>query len=378
MRPVGLQRLAQRHQPQRHGPPTVWMLGIVGPPQSDLDSRDQQRRTRRKKPFTHGINPVTPNRRATPGPPTGSGERSDVGRRTLLSGALGASIALAAAACSNDRGETTASSPASSSPGSSPSSTSETDTAASDSTSASKPATDPTPAQIIARATVPVLCWHQVRDWEPADSDYNRQLLICPPKNFRAQLDAIVDDGWTSISPDDYLKHLTTGSKLPVKPVLLTFDDSQGSQITNGLPALIERDLTATFFIMTVVLGNPGWMTKDDVRNLHRKGMTVAGHTWDHHRVDEYSGSDWKTQLVDPRKTLERIIGEPVEHLAYPFGAWDEAALPHVSKAGYKTAFQLADKEPSTKQPLLTLQRSLVNSTWSGPQILNHLKKTAS
>ncbi len=70
---------------------------------------------------------------------------------------------------------------------------------------------------IAARATVPVLCWHQLRDWQPSDTGYARRLLICPPAAFRDQLDALVRAGFNTISPDSYLAHLTTGAPLPAE-----------------------------------------------------------------------------------------------------------------------------------------------------------------
>ena len=298
-----------------------------------------------------------------------------VGRRVFLSGALGATIAVAGAGCARDPTDSAATTAM---PFSGSAASSRTGSTSETSPTSASATTTADPAEITSRTTVPVLCWHQLREWEPSDSDYDRQLLVCPPKTFRAHLDAIVENGWSAISPDDYLRHLATGAPLPAKPVLLTFDDSQGSQITHGLPELMRRDLKATFFIMTVVLGNTGWMTKADVKNLARKGMTIGGHTWDHHRVDEYSGSDWQEQLVQPRKMLETITGKPVEHFAYPFGAWNPPALTHVAEAGYRTAFQLDDKQPSTTTPLLTLKRSLVNSTWTGSGLHDHLTKLTS
>ena len=70
-------------------------------------------------------------------------------------------------------------------------------------------ATEPASSrEIIKRATVPVLCYHQLRNWQSGDSQYNRLNLICPPKYFRAHLDALAEDGWTTISPAHYLRHL--------------------------------------------------------------------------------------------------------------------------------------------------------------------------
>lgn len=228
------------------------------------------------------------------------------------------------------------------------------------------------PAQVLGRATdVPVLCWHQLRDWRPGDSAYSRASLICPPAAFRAQLDALHAGGFTTVSPDEHLAHLTTGAPLPPKPVLLSFDDSQGSQISVGVPELAKRSMRATFFIMTVPLGKPDWMSRDDVKRLHDTGHTVAAHTYDHHRVDRYAGPDWDTQLAKPRATLEGIIGAPVRHFAYPYGAWSPDDLTHLDQAGYVTGYQLGERPVNPTRPLLTLRRILVGSTWDGPRLLS-------
>ena len=231
------------------------------------------------------------------------------------------------------------------------------------------------PGVIAGRATVPVLCWHQLRDWRPSDTAYNKRNLICPPSAFRAQLDALQSGGYTTISPDQYLAHLTTGAALPDRPVLLSFDDAQGSQITAGLPELQRRRMQATFFIMTIVLDKPNWMSKDDLRRLDAAGHTIAAHTWDHHRADRYSGNDWQVQFDRPRSELEAIIGKPVPHFAYPYGAWNPTDFPHLAAAGYQTAFQLSDTPMDVTNPLQTLRRVLVQSTWTGPQLLQHLNK---
>jgi peptidoglycan/xylan/chitin deacetylase (PgdA/CDA1 family) len=223
---------------------------------------------------------------------------------------------------------------------------------------------------VLARAAdVPVLCWHQLRDWRPGDSASSRATLICPPASFRAQLDALQAGGWTTISPDQHLAHLTTGAPLPPKPVLLSLDDSQGSQITTGVPELAKRSMQATFFVMTVPLGKPNWMTRDDVRRLHDAGHTVAAHTYDHHRADRYAGADWDTQLVEPRAELEGIVGAPVRHFAYPYGDWNTGDFAHLDQAGYVTGYQLGEQPVDPTRPLLTLRRILVGSTWDGPRL---------
>lgn len=311
-------------------------------------------------------------------------------RRTFLAGSLGM-LGVLAAGCG------TSTSSDASSPGSTASSTTVPERA--DPTSAERAGTPgspeprasattaeprsdpsttsepPTAAMIIERATVPVLCYHQLRDWRSGDSTYDRANLICPPRYFRAQLDALVDGGWNTITPDQYLVHLTTGAVLPAKPVMLSFDDASASQATEGLPQLHKRGMTGTFFVMTVVLGKPRWMSIRDVKRVADAGMTIGCHTWDHHAVTDLSGEDWKVQLDQTRDTLRQASGQPVDHFAYPYGVVGKKAFRHLKEAGYRTAFQLEANKISQQAPLYTLRRSLVVSTWSGATLIKHLTR---
>ena len=234
--------------------------------------------------------------------------------------------------------------------------------------------TPATPAQIAARAVVPVLCYHQVRDWTGEDSQYTRENLVIPPAKFREQLDGMTQAGYTAISADQYYAHLTNGAELPAKPVLLSFDDGKDNQSSQAAAELAKRGMTGTFFIMSVVIGNSGWVTKDELKKIADSGMTIGSHTWDHHRVDKYTAADLQEQLVKPRETLAKITGQPVLDFAYPYGAWNDSGAALVAKAGYRSGYQLMDKPVSPKTPLYTLRRQLAVSTWSGPEVVAKLE----
>lgn len=225
----------------------------------------------------------------------------------------------------------------------------------------------PVPAATMAeRATVPVLCYHQIREWAPGDSAYSRSALICPPDTFRRQLDGIAEAGWTTITPDAYLDHLTARTPLPEKPVLITFDDGKDSQPLVAAPELARRGMSGVFFVMTVVIGKAGWISERQVAELADQGHVVGSHTWDHQNVTKYGAGDWSTQFEESRATLRELSRQPVATFAYPYGAWNEAALPHLAAAGYTMAFQLADHALLPTDVPHTLQRILVDSRWDG------------
>ena len=157
---------------------------------------------------------------------------------------------------------------------------------------------------------------------------------------------------------------------------MVSFDDASGGQYTNALPILQRLGIPATFFVMTVVLDRPNWLSRDDVGALDAAGMTIAAHTWDHHPVTKYAEKDWATQLDKPRAQLEQIVGHDVDLFAYPYGLWNAAALPHVQAAGYRAAFQLTEQPPDPQRPLLTIRRVLVPSSWDNHTLLTRLTTT--
>lgn len=227
------------------------------------------------------------------------------------------------------------------------------------------------PRLIAARAHIPVLTYHQIRNRRPTDSPAARQ-LITPPALFAAQMDALDRAGYTTISATRLLDHLLTGVPLPPKPLLVTFDDGSHGQYTNALPILRRHRFVATFFVMTVVLDKPGWLSRAQVRRLDRLGMTIAAHSWDHHPVPGYHGAGWRIQLRQPARELARLVGHRVRLFAYPYGRWTRAAFPHLKRAGYVAAFQLAGPMDPTG-PQWTIRRIQVAPTWSRATLLGRI-----
>jgi peptidoglycan/xylan/chitin deacetylase (PgdA/CDA1 family) len=237
--------------------------------------------------------------------------------------------------------------------------------------SSSPPPTPGTPSEILARSTVPVLCYHQLRDFRAEDDAYART-LITPEPVLRAQLGALRAGGYTPVPAGALVDHLQLGTALPARPVLLTFDDGSATHHSVALPVLTDLGFTATFFPMTVVLDKPDWLSEDQLRELDRAGMTIGAHTWDHPRLDRLAADQWDVQLVQPKARLAAILGHAVDLFAYPYGAWSQEALTRVDAAGYRAAFQLAGVQ-DTGRPLLTIRRITPPPSWDGTALLSHL-----
>jgi peptidoglycan/xylan/chitin deacetylase (PgdA/CDA1 family) len=228
-------------------------------------------------------------------------------------------------------------------------------------------------ATILARKEVPILCYHQIRDYKPTDSK-TAMAYIVPPAVFNEQMKALADSGYQTILPDQLFDYLAYGKPLPPKPVMLTYDDTDLEQYTVALPAMNKHNFKGVFFVMTVSLGRPRYMSKEQVKDLSDKGHTIGSHTWDHHNVKKYQGQDWVTQIEKPTKTLESITGKSIKYFAYPFGLWNKEAIPELKKRGMVSAFQLYAKRDE-QDPLYTIRRIIVPGSMKPAAMIATMKR---
>jgi len=229
-------------------------------------------------------------------------------------------------------------------------------------------------ATILAKKEVPVLCYHHIREAKPGQSETLKNYSVSPAQ-FAEQMKTLKDSGYESILPDQLYNYLVHDGKLPAKPVMLTFDDTDEEQFTIGSKEMEKYGFKGVYFIMTISINRPRYMSKEQLKQLADNGNAVEAHTWDHHMVTKYQGDDWEKQLIQPKKKVEEITGKPAQYFAYPFGVWNKAAIAEIKKAGYKMAFSLSTKRDST-EPLYTIRRILVPGQWSVNGLLRAMKQS--
>lgn len=217
---------------------------------------------------------------------------------------------------------------------------------------------------------VPVLCYHNMVPEKHASNPY----LFITPTQFREQMKGLRDSGYQSIHPDQLTAYILDGKSLPEKPVLISFDDTRTEHFYVAARILQEFRFRGTFFIMTVCINKPRYLTSHEIKLLADSGHTVAAHTWDHPNLKTASQPDWEKQLSAPRRTLEKITGRPVYHFAYPFGAWNSQVVEQLQKAGYRTAFQL-DQAMDPRMPAYTIRRIMVSGDWSATRLQEEMRK---
>jgi O-antigen biosynthesis protein len=217
--------------------------------------------------------------------------------------------------------------------------------------------------------SVPILMYHQVT---PSPLPEFRKYAVTTAA-FDAQLAWLAEHGYASISMQALYEHRTRRSVLPPNPVILTFDDGFQDCLEFALPILQAHGFTATFYVLGKLAGKTSrWLLDergielplldwDAVRALRAAGNECGSHGMSHTRLTRLSARDCREELENSRRVLEDELGEPVRHLAYPFGDYDESVRSIASDSGYATACSVRLGWSSPEDDLLALHRVFVH-----------------
>ena len=142
--------------------------------------------------------------------------------------------------------------------------------------------------------------------------------------------------------------------------VRLTFDDGNDSDVRRALPALAERGLRATFFVVAGRLGQPGYLSAEDLDALAAAGMTLGTHGMRHRPWRHLERRDLHDEIVQARSVLEAATGREILRAACPFGVYDRRTLRGLRRGGYQRVFT-SDRGPADPrawlQPRNTIRR---------------------
>jgi peptidoglycan/xylan/chitin deacetylase (PgdA/CDA1 family) len=163
----------------------------------------------------------------------------------------------------------------------------------------------------------PILNYHSVGEGD--------EFAVSEPA-FEQQLDWLVAQG------------LRTSSLHEMKGVVLTFDDGKEDALTRVLPALQKRGQRGAFFVITGMIGKPGYLTWDGVRALAKAGMEIGSHTVTHARLADLPDEEVREELVESKRELEKQLGHQVDLLAYPYNSVRARVRDAARDAGYRIA----------------------------------------
>lgn len=170
----------------------------------------------------------------------------------------------------------------------------------------------------------PILLYHHIKVPDVANA------LFVTPKDFRAQMQFIHDNGYTPIPVSLLVKAINFGAPLPERPVVISFDDGDITVYQNAFPIMKEFGYVGINYLVGNRLGSEGFLSIDQIKEMTDAGWEVGSHSMTH--VDLTQSGELVWELTQSRTNLENKLGVKVDTFAYPFGFFTADIINEVSK----------------------------------------------
>jgi peptidoglycan/xylan/chitin deacetylase (PgdA/CDA1 family) len=125
--------------------------------------------------------------------------------------------------------------------------------------------------------SVVFLMYHELalagRSLVESEPGYVRYVLDAA--EFEWQMRAIHDSGFRGVAVSQALE-------FPSRTVAITFDDGCETDRLSAAPVLEQLGFGATFYVVAGWIGKPGFLSADQVRELHGAGFEIGCHSMTH------------------------------------------------------------------------------------------------
>jgi peptidoglycan/xylan/chitin deacetylase (PgdA/CDA1 family) len=180
---------------------------------------------------------------------------------------------------------------------------------------------------------VPTVTYHHVRDIEAGDPPTLRS-ISCPRELFASHLELLRERGFETITFLELQAFLEAGARLPERPVILTFDDGYDDHWF-AFQELERRRMKGVFFVVTSVLGEPGRLSREQVKAMADGGMEIGSHSATHVDLRGLRRRRQMEEASASKRVLEDLLGRRVVSFCYPGGASSEMTAGVLEEAGY-------------------------------------------
>lgn len=221
--------------------------------------------------------------------------------------------------------------------------------------------TSPKPKAIVQNqpnVEIPVLLYHCMNS--VPQNDY-----WLSTDEFDAQMQTLDDNNYKSVSMKDIYNYQNYGTKLPPKPVVISFDDGCKNLYTDAFPILKKHGYIAEVYLITEAVGDSEaervnnasgkdetklgemgetsvteYLIWPEVKEMADYGIVFGSHTKSHPLMSQLDDANMTYELLYSKLDITANTGKEVTSFAYPFG--DGAAKTELhtllTKYGFLTA----------------------------------------
>jgi peptidoglycan/xylan/chitin deacetylase (PgdA/CDA1 family) len=210
---------------------------------------------------------------------------------------------------------------------------------------------------------VPVLLYHAVTEHPPAALER----FTVHPARFAEHVGCLRDSGCAGLTVPEFAACLKGQSRLPARPVLVTFDDGF-ADFLDAAERLAAAGFPSTLYVTTGQVGAAGMLTRGQLRSLGET-VEVGAHSRRHPRLDELPVDRLRDEVHGSKADLEELLQRPVRSFAYPHGDHDRLVRQTVVDAGFGSAAAVKNAFSHDRDDPFAIARITVTATTTSERI---------
>lgn len=181
---------------------------------------------------------------------------------------------------------------------------------------------------------VPVLLYHALVRSSQGSAESREAKYEVSCATFQNHVRRVRESGWRVLSMKEILD--APGVSSSESAVGITFDDGFVSDYQEAFPVLVKERARGDFFVNTVNIGKSGYLSWEQIREMHAGGMGIHSHGHSHAALSLLPLDALRRELATSRKLLEDKLGSSVELIAAPYGLMNRRVIREAFAAGYR------------------------------------------
>ena len=213
---------------------------------------------------------------------------------------------------------------------------------------------------------VPVLMYHRIETNANASDTWQISL-----NEFKQEMKYLKDNGYTTLTNDQFYNIITKKASMPAKPVLLTFDGATIDFYNNAYPLLKQYGFNATEYVVTDQIGTSWGSPSDIIRIMNENQLKTVGnnkielenHSTTHGHIANLSTEELTKRVSGATTKLESLTNKPVKYFAYPFGESSNNFVNVLKSLNVKMAFKVGGGMATDSSDLMNMPRIAIINT---------------
>ena len=179
---------------------------------------------------------------------------------------------------------------------------------------------------------------------------------------FKKHIQLIKDLNYGFIHPKNFEKNFNKPKK--EKKILITIDDAFQSFYEVAWPFLRKNKIPFVLFVSTEPVGNKGYMTWSQIREIESESFAVIGHhSHSHEYLIDVSDQEFINDMEIANKNFKENIGYIPSLFSYPFGEYSEFMRQYTSE-NFTYAFGQHSGVIDTNKDKFQLPRFPINENY--------------